>query len=204
MSVQAARTGVHGAGPSGTTGRDGVPAAGRSPSAAPLAPPSGGALLSPEKYKAVFRRHPAGVAVVTFASPDGPVGFTATSVISVSATPPVLAFSILGSSSSWPALSRAGSVAVSFLGYRDVAVSQRFATSGVDRFAGTEVRVLDTGEPVLKCALTWVRGRVLDRIAVGESHLVAIEATDSGTGSAGEPLVYHDRAYHALGAHYDI
>lgn len=152
----------------------------------------------------MFRRHPAGVAVVTFASPEGPVGFTATSVISVSSAPPVLAFSILGSSSSWPALSEAGSVAVSFLGYEDVEVSQRFATSGVDRFAGTDVLVLDTGEPVLGCALTWVRGEVLERIEVGESHLVVVEATDSGTGGPGEPLVYHDRAYHALGGHFEI
>lgn len=201
MSVQAARPAVHTA-PSGR--EPGGASDLRLPSAAPQSPTIERELLSPEAYKAVFRRHPAGVAVVTFASPDGPVGFTATSVISVSSAPPVLAFSILGSSSSWPALSRAGSVAVSFLGYRDVAVSQRFATSGVDRFAGTDVLVLDTGEPVLRCALTWVRGEVVERIAVGESHLVAIEATHSGTGGAGEPLVYHDRAYHALGAHYEI
>ena len=161
-------------------------------------------VLSPEEYKAVFRRHPAGVAVVAFDSPAGPVGFTATSVISVSSAPPILAFSVLGSSSSWPALAEARSVAVSFLGYRDIEVSQRFATSGIDRFAGTELRVLDTGEPVLRCALTWVRGDVVQRVAVGESHLVVIEATDSGDGGEGDPLVYHDRGYHALGAQYQI
>ena len=166
--------------------------------------PSGAGVLSPEDYKAVFRRHPAGVAVVTLASPSGPVGFTATSVISVSASPPLLAFSVLATSSSWPALAQTGSVAVSLLGYRDVAVSQRFATSGVDRFAGTDVHVLDTGEPVLRCALTWVRGEVVERIRVGESFLVVVLATRSGTGGEGEPLVYHDRAYHALGAHYEI
>lgn len=161
-------------------------------------------VLTPEEFKAVFRRHPAGVAVVTFASPDGFVGFTATSVISVSADPPILAFSILGTSSSWPALSRASSVAISFLGYRDVPVSQRFATSGIDRFEGTRFHVLDTGEPVLPDALTWVRGQVLERRAVGESHLVTVTATHSGAGDPGEPLVYHDRGYHALGAHYVI
>jgi flavin reductase (DIM6/NTAB) family NADH-FMN oxidoreductase RutF len=40
--------------------------------------------LSPQAYKDVFRRHPAGVAVVTLLDDQRrPVGFTATSVISV-------------------------------------------------------------------------------------------------------------------------
>ncbi len=58
------------------------------------AAPGGAGQLSAEEYKAVFRRHPAGVAVVTLVDPVTRelVGFTATSVISVSADPPVLAF----------------------------------------------------------------------------------------------------------------
>lgn len=192
-------------GPTTAFGARGVPsgtARGATRGAAPQDPLDGA--LPAADYKAVFRRHPAGVAVVTLAAPEGFVGFTATSVISVSAAPPVLAFSILGSSSSWPALATADSVAVSLLGYRDIGLSQRFATSGIDRFAGTRCRVLDTGEPVLADALTWVRGVVLERFPVGESHLVTVAATHSGTGGPGEPLVYHDRGYHALGGHYDI
>lgn len=50
--------------------------------------------LTAQELKAIFRRHAAAVAVVTLQGPAGPAGFTATSVISVSATPPHLAFSI--------------------------------------------------------------------------------------------------------------
>ena len=53
--------------------------------------PSG---LTPESFKTAFRNHPAGVAVITANSPDGPVALTATSVVSVSAEPPVLIFSL--------------------------------------------------------------------------------------------------------------
>jgi len=52
------------------------------------------AQLTTDEYKAVFRRHAAGVAVVTLRDGERPVGFTATSVISVSASPPILAFSL--------------------------------------------------------------------------------------------------------------
>ena len=47
--------------------------------------------LGADAFKGVFRRHPAGVAVITTVVDGEPVGFTATSVISVSADPPLLA-----------------------------------------------------------------------------------------------------------------
>lgn len=63
------------------------------------------------------------------------MGFTATSVISVSAAPPLLAFSLASTSSSWPAISAARTVTVNFLSADQDDVSARFATSGIDRFA---------------------------------------------------------------------
>lgn len=160
--------------------------------------------LSPEQYKAVFRRHPAGVAVIAFQGPAGPVGFTATSVISVSAAPPLLAFSLASTSSSWPALRDATTVAVSFLSDAQDHVSARFATSGVDRFADGGWRSLATGEPVIDGAVSWVRGRVLQRTPVGDSYLVALRALEHGTAAGASALVYHDRAYHRLGDHTAI
>src|SRR5690625_7338926 len=71
--------------------------------------------LAREEFTAVFRQHPAGVAVVTLLDGDRPVGFTATSVISVSAEPPIFAFSINNTSSSWPALERAERVTANLL-----------------------------------------------------------------------------------------
>ncbi|NMR20321.1 flavin reductase family protein [Cellulomonas fimi] len=162
--------------------------------------------LSGDEFKQVFRRHPAGVAVVTLVEPGTarPVGFTATSVISVSAQPPILAFSIASTSSSWPALRESSTVVVNFLGSSQAELSGRFATHGIDRFDGTPWAHLATGEPVLHGSLTWVRGRVLQRIPVGDSYLVTVRALSSDVSAAGSPLIYHDRAYRRLGDHYEI
>ncbi|WP_100349464.1 flavin reductase family protein [Luteimicrobium subarcticum] len=163
--------------------------------------------LSPDAYKTVFRQHPAGVAVVALVddATGRPVGFTATSVISVSATPPLLAFSIASTSSSWDALSRARTLAVSFLADDQDDVSARFATSGTDRFAAGGWSALPTGEPVVDGALTWVRARVVQRTPVGSSYLVSLRALEHGTrGDATGPLVYHDRTYHRIGDHTAI
>jgi flavin reductase (DIM6/NTAB) family NADH-FMN oxidoreductase RutF len=160
--------------------------------------------LTPERYKAVFRQHPAGVAVITMCHEGRPVGFTATSVISVSAAPPFLAFSLASTSSSWPAISAARTLAVSFLSADQDRVSARFATSGIDRFAAGGWRPLPTGEPVIDEALSWVRGRIIDRTPVGDSYLVSVGALQSGTRADATPLVYHDRTYHRIGGHSSI
>lgn len=160
--------------------------------------------LDPQRFKQVFRRHPAGVAVVALRHRGRPVGFTATSVISVSAAPPLLAFSLASTSSSWPAVSEAATLAVSFLADGQDDVSARFATSGLDRFAAGGWTSLPTGEPVVDGAVSWVRARVVQRTPVGDSYLVSLRALAAGVPAAGaetSPLVYHDRTYHRIGAH---
>ena len=160
-------------------------------------------VLGADAFKGVFRRHPAGVAVITAVVDGQPVGFTATSVISVSADPPLLAFSVDSASSAWRALSTADTLVVNFLSAAQVEVSARFATSGIDRFATTDWYALPTGEPVLVGSAAWVRGEVVQRTPVGRSFLVSVLALESDVPdeAPGGPLVYHDRSYHGIGDH---
>ncbi|MGV8976728.1 MAG: flavin reductase family protein [Cellulomonas sp.] len=156
--------------------------------------------LEAETFKGLFRRHPAGVAVITLRMPEGGmVGLTATSVISVSAAPPILVFSIAASSSSWPALSRASTVAVSFLADDQESVAVRFASRGIDRFADGGWTLLPTGEPVIDGAVAWVRGEITQRTAVGSSYLVAVLAKSSASRDGAGAMVYHDRTYRRIG-----
>lgn len=162
--------------------------------------------LPADLFRAVFRSHPAGVAVVALVDDGHPVGFTATSVISVSAEPPLLAFSLASNSSSWPAVLRAQTLTVSFLADHQDDVSARFATSGIDRFATGGWHVLPTGEPVIEGAVSWVRAEVVERTPVGGSYLVTVHAlassvTQQRASETAKPLVYHDRRYHRIGDH---
>ena len=50
--------------------------------------------VSADDFKAVFRGHPGGVALITADAGDGPVALTATSVASVNVDPPLLMFSV--------------------------------------------------------------------------------------------------------------
>ncbi|GMA36300.1 hypothetical protein GCM10025876_25040 [Demequina litorisediminis] len=80
--------------------------------------------LPADDFKAVFRGHPGGVAVITADAGDGPVALTASSVSSVSADPPLLVFSISASSSASDVLSRAETVVVHLLDARDLELAK--------------------------------------------------------------------------------
>jgi flavin reductase (DIM6/NTAB) family NADH-FMN oxidoreductase RutF len=154
--------------------------------------------MDTSEFKSIFRRHPAGVAVVTLSDLGRPIGFTATSVISVSAEPPLLVFSVSSGSSSWPALARVETLVISFLAASQADVSARFATRGIDRFAAGGWTRLSTGEPVILKASAWLRGEIVQRTAVGSSYLVAVRAVSSQIADPVPPLVFHDRAYHRI------
>lgn len=155
-------------------------------------------LVTPAEFTAVFRRHPAGVAVIAGWVGERPFGFSATSVISVSAAPPIVAFSVQESSSSWPGLAAADTVVISLLSAAQADLSARFATRGIDRFAAGGWHRLPTGEPVITDAASWLRATVVERVRIGASYLVAVRVDATGGAEGSDPLVYLDRAYHRL------
>jgi len=166
------------------------------------------ASLSADEFKAVFRGHPGGVAVITAEGPDGPVSLTATSVSSVSAEPPLLIFSVSALSSAAPALLAAETVVVHLLDSDDIEIAKRGATSGIDRFADLDSwSRLTTGEPVYHGVRAWVRCAVIERMNAGGSTVVAAHALQAGInrdvepGAHGDALVYHNRTWHRLGDH---
>lgn len=182
----------------------------------PLAPDDAiaGESLTPEELRAAFRNHAAGVALVTADPGDGPVAMTATSVFSVSATPPLFVFSASQLSSATDPIVRSRSIVVHLLGADQLELAKLGSTSGVDRFADTSLwDRLPTGEPYFPSASSWIRGEIVNKFEAGSSTLIVVHAThsqhppvDSGDASAGavRPLVYHNRVWHHLGDHSSL
>lgn len=170
--------------------------------------PEGEPVLSAEEFKAAFRNHPAGVALITADAGDGPVALTATSVFSVSAEPPLLVFSLSGTSSSAPTLQRAQTLVVHLLSADQLDLAVLGSTSGIDRFADASLwSRLASGEPYFVHAPIWIRGRIVDRMEAGASTVIAVEGLEARTPERGSaaadaaqshPLVYHNRTWHAL------
>ncbi|MFJ9737111.1 flavin reductase family protein [Streptomyces sp. NPDC101166] len=156
-------------------------------------------LASPGLLRSVFRRHAAGVAVITASGESGPVGFTATSLTSVSAEPPMLSFGVGTGASSWPVLSRAGHVGVHILGEHQRELAATFARSGADRFgAPTAWREGPEGVPVLDDVLAWLVCRIVARVPAGDHRIVLAEVVVGDPAGAGRPLLYHQGGFTAL------
>ncbi|MDA2810922.1 flavin reductase family protein [Nocardiopsis sp. RSe5-2] len=169
------------------------------PGQGPDARPNGGGKADADRFKRVFRHHPAGVAVVTFRTRAGPAGFTATSVISVSADPPVLAFSVASGTSAHALVRTVPRVAVNLLAEDQAELARRFAAHGADRFAGCPWRELPTGEPVLSGTVSWLSGSLLGLVEAGSSLIATVEVHEAHRNRPARPLVYADRTFRTLG-----
>ncbi|MEU8265099.1 flavin reductase family protein [Micromonospora sp. NPDC048999] len=156
--------------------------------------------ISPEEYRHALRRHAAGVVIVTLNGRHGPVGFTATSLASLSLAPPLVSFAVAAAASSFPAMQESDSVLVHVLGDHQRELARRFATSGIDRFAEpTNWSPLATGEPMLHGTPTWLRCTVEQRIPLGDHVLVVAVVQQAHVCTTVAPLLYHDGTYHRLG-----
>lgn len=168
-------------------------AAGSTPS--PARPPLNGA-VDAGTFRAAFRRHAAGVVVITTDAGGRPAGFTATSLASVSLDPPLLSFALATTASTWPAVASAPTVVVNFLAEHQHDVADRFATSGIDRFAEpTRWSRMVSGEPILDEAPAHLRAEIVDRHPVGDHHLVIARVLQAWSTADHPPLVYHSGAY---------
>ncbi|MFF5076719.1 flavin reductase family protein [Actinoplanes sp. NPDC000266] len=150
-------------------------------------------------FRRAFRRHAAGVAVVTADAGRGAAGVTVTSLASLSADPPLLSFSIVATASVWPHLRDAGTAVVHLLGAGHTELARTFATSGIDRFGGTtRWRRLPTGEPVLHDAAAWLRISIEHRHPAGGSHLIIGRVEEAELAAESAPLLYHAGNFHVL------
>jgi flavin reductase (DIM6/NTAB) family NADH-FMN oxidoreductase RutF len=165
--------------------------------------------VSADEFRAAFRNYPSGVAVVTAVVDATPAAMTATSVISVSAEPPVLVLSLSALSSASATILLAPSVVVHLLDSDHVDLAKLCATSGVNRFAEEQSwTLLPTGEPLFNGCRAWIRGDIIGRMLVGGSTVVAVKALqthlDPDAGPGVGPLVYHARRWHSLSADSEI
>ena len=157
-----------------------------------------------DAFREAFRRHPAGVAVITADPGDRPVAMTVSSLISVSAAPPVVAFSLSTRSRSSEAVLRAETLVIHLLRFKDLDLARLCASSGADRFPpGGAWERLPTGEPRYTAVTTWFRARKLGVLPIEGAALVAAELLEGEAHAEEDPpeshsLVYLDRRWHRL------
>lgn len=152
-------------------------------------------------FKSAFRRHAAGVVVVTSLAPDGkPAGLTATSLASLAAVPPMATFNMAQISSAWPAMTVGNSVAIHMLGPRSMHHAERMAADRDLRFAGENWHAGPHGIPILDGVTAWMIGRIITVLPVHNNAVIVVEIEGGELGDEDDALLYHERRYLKPGA----
>lgn len=167
---------------------------------------------SADTFKAIFRHHPGGAALITAHADGEHAAFTVSSLASVSAEPPVVMFSVSSMTSSAPVLAASDTVVVHMVDAENLDLAMIGATSGIDRFAEAHRwATLASGERVFHEAPVWFRASIDQRVDVGGSTICVarllesnLPVEDPGSQPRGTKLVYVDREWHRLGDHSRI
>ena len=157
-----------------------------------------------EAFRLAFRRLAAGVSVITALDPDGvPVGFTATSLASLAAVPPMATFNMARTASAWRAVEQTENVLVHIMGARNRAAAHTMSLDAQLRFRGDHWAPGPLGLPQIADVPAWMLCRVIARYPVEQNAVVVVRIEDGGFGEPDEPLLYHQRQYWRPGAAID-
>ncbi|MDX2376703.1 flavin reductase family protein [Microbacterium sp. LRZ72] len=141
-----------------------------------------------------------GITVVSGIEGGDPVGFTCQSFASVSIEPPLVSFTVMRTSTTYPRIAATGSFAVNVLAHDQHAVSDQFARSGTDKWAGIAWQPAASGNPIIDDTLMWVDCRLWAEYEAGDHLIVVGEVVEMSPidGHGGEPLLYFKGAYRHL------
>ena len=159
--------------------------------------------IEPFTFREALGHYASGITVITSCIDGEPVGFTCQSFYSVSMSPPLVSFSVMSSSASYPKIRQAGRFAVNILSGEQVRISNQFARKGEDKWHGVEWQESPLGNPVIAGSLHWLDCDIHAEHTAGD-HLIVIgevKALNLQETPATQPLLYFKGQYCNLAVH---
>lgn len=157
-------------------------------------------VLEPRALRDALGHYASGITVI--AGHDGvePLGFTCQSFYSVSMAPPLISFSVMRNSSTYPRIRETGKFSVNVLAAAQQAISDQFARKGEDKWAGIDWRVTPGRNPVIADTLMWLDCRIAAEHQAGDHNIVIGEvlAMSPADWHDGAPLLYFKGKYRHL------
>jgi flavin reductase ActVB len=150
-------------------------------------------------FRDAVARFASGVTVVTTVdSNHRPVGFTATAFSSLSLDPPLILVCLARTATSHAAFRSASTFAVSILSTEQEGVARRFATKGIDKFAGLPVdRGSRSGLPVIPDATAYLECQTVELLDGGD-HTILVGMVLAAASTERPPLLYFNRRFGAF------
>ncbi len=153
-----------------------------------------------QQLRSAFGHYATGVTIITTRGPGGePVGMTANSFTSLSLDPPLVLWSIACTSTNYEAFRAASGFAIHVLHSGQGGLAQVFSTKNMDRFAGIETAVGESGAPLLPDFHARFDCETFSRHEGGD-HLIIVGRVLSVEERPGDPLLFYRGRFGAMAA----
>jgi flavin reductase (DIM6/NTAB) family NADH-FMN oxidoreductase RutF len=149
------------------------------------------------RFRSVLGRFATGVVAITAIDRETskPTGLAANSFTSVSMDPPLVAFCVAHTSSTWPTLRLADRLCVNILSESQLEVCRQLSAKGGDKFAAIDWTTAPGGSPVISEALAWIECTVESEYPAGDHMIVVARVHHFDKHHEGEPLLFYRGAY---------
>lgn len=130
--------------------------------------------LDPALMRTVLGHFATGVVAITGIHPETaePTGLAANSFTSVSLDPPLVAFCVAATSTSWPNIRAAGRYAVNILSESQEPLCRQLAVRGAEKFRGIDWQPSPAGAPILTGGLAWLEVELEAEHSAGDHTIV--------------------------------
>jgi 3-hydroxy-9,10-secoandrosta-1,3,5(10)-triene-9,17-dione monooxygenase reductase component len=155
-------------------------------------------MMDPKELRRAMGHFASGVTIVTTHDGSGTAyGLTANAFTSLSLDPPLCIVCVDRKAESFPHFERSRAFNVNILASTQEELSNRFAKSGGDKFAGLATTTAANGAPLLTGALATIECAIAETLAGGD-HVIHVGRVERCTMHEGEPLLYFQGKYRRL------
>ncbi|GGM94507.1 flavin reductase [Lentzea pudingi] len=152
--------------------------------------------IDPQHFRHVLGHFPTGVAAVTSCDGSGaPVGMTVGSFVSVSLSPPLVAFLPGKQSRTSAQILQSGRFCINVLGAHQESASRAFATGGDRKFDGLDWTMSSSALPRLDSAVAWIECTVDAVHDAGDHDIVVGRVTSLDAAGPSLPLLFFQGGY---------
>lgn len=159
-----------------------------------------GQAFEPRAFRTALGHYASGITIIGGFDGIEPIGFTCQSFYSVSVAPPLVSFSVMTSSTSYPRIRETGKFAVNVLSHSQIDVSNQFASKGTDKWAGVDWSLTKNRNPIIADTLMWLDCDIYAEHEAGDHYIVVGRVNEMSTAEwhGDEPLLYFKGQYRHL------
>ena len=123
--------------------------------------------IDARRFRDTLGHYASGITIVSGTEDGAPIGFTCQSFYSVSVDPPLVSFSVMKTSTTYPRIAADGKFAVNVLAHDQRAVSNQFARKGTDKWAGIDWSPAASGNPITDALKRRAMAAMCEALAAG-------------------------------------